>query len=108
MDQHPIHWAFWKLLLTAYHILSTFAKSQEIKKGNRHHHKTQVPMDDSKLNWFLREGIDKRLDLILKIIGIYDMLENYYCNGNIESVKKYMKYIEDKIYGYFKLKELGK
>ena len=51
----------------------------------------------------MQKGIDKRRDLILKIIGFDDILESYYCNGNIESVKKYMKYLEEEIYDYFQL-----
>ena len=68
----------------------------------------QEPMIDSKLNWFLQKGIDKRRDLILKIIGFNDILESYYFKGNIERVKKYMKYIEEEKNGYFQLKEFGK
>ena len=97
MDQHPILLAF----------RNTYKTSQENKKGNRYHDKTQESMIDSKLNWFLQKGIDKGRDLILKIIGINDILESYYCNGNIESVKKYIKYIEVEIYNFFQLKEFG-
>ena len=65
-------------------------------------------MIDSKLNWFLQKGIDKRRDLKLTIIKIFDILGSYYCNGNIERVKKNMKYIEEEKIGYFQLKEFGK
>ena len=47
-------------------------------------------------------------DLILKIIGIYDLLEYYYCTGNVEKLKKLIKKKETEIESYFLPEEMDK
>ena len=56
--------------------------------------------------------IQKRIinleELISKIIGIYDLLEYYYCIGNIEKLKTIIKSNELEIENYFLPYEIDK
>ena len=56
----------------------------------------------------MQTGIQNREDFILNIIGVYDLLEYYYCKGNIEMLKKIMRVKEEEIHGYFLQEELDK
>ena len=48
---------------------------------------------------YMQQGIFNREDKILKIIGLYDMMEYYYCKGNVIKFKKLMKIKEEEIKG---------
>ena len=41
------------------------------------------------------QQIINRENIILKIIGLYDIMEYYYCTGRIESLKKFMEMKEE-------------
>jgi len=56
----------------------------------------------------IQQRIKNIKDLIFKIIGLYDMMEYYYCKGNVIKLKKLMKIKEEEFYGYFQLEELDK
>ena len=57
---------------------------------------------------YTQTKILNREDLILKIIGIYDLLEYYYCIGNVVKLKNIMKLKEKDIESYFQIEELDK
>ena len=53
-------------------------------------------------------GILNREEIILDIIGVYDLLEYYYCIGNVVKLKNIMKLKEKDIESYFQIEELDK
>ena len=56
----------------------------------------------------MQRGILNREDLILKIIGLYDLMEYWCCKGNIEKLKKIIKCKEKEINDFFSQNELDK
>ena len=54
------------------------------------------------------QQITNRENIIMNIIGRYDIMEYYYCTGLNESLKKFMEMKEEQINTHFSLRELDK
>ena len=52
-------------------------------------------MKNAKRNWSNAEKNTKKRSLIMKIIGLYDIMEYYYCKGNVLKLRKFMKIKEE-------------
>ena len=52
-------------------------------------HKRECKMQN--LIDYMQRGINNREDWILNIMGLYDLLEYYYCKGNVEMLIKYLR-----------------
>ena len=84
---------------------------QKIKQLYNEINKIKKHMRECKLQNLvdqMQNEILNREELILKIIGIYDLLEYYYCTGDVEKLKQVIKNKEEETENYFKLEEIDK
>ena len=69
-------------------------------------HKNKCKLQD--LIDFAQKEILKKEELILNIIGIYDNMKYYYCMGNTEKLKSFIKEKENDIENNFPLVDMDK
>ena len=85
------------------HIQHIKKLKSEIDIINKHKNEYKIQK-----NFDYMQQIIYRENIILNIIGLYDIMEYYYCTGRIESLKKFIKMKEEQINAYFQLRELDK